>query len=246
MVQAQVEAMKTWMKMKEKENNPSPFVTEGKEEKKKEQLELGMINDNNVTDTVIDPRLQRLLPTTPTVIVTPPSDNEKEEEEQNEKVRKEQQNTLFEEIEMQANKIKSMEGIMDDSDYHLRKFSDPSTDESASPFLIPPKIPTIKDRVIGILTSPNRQLKKDLERRDIFMITYLLARYLNCRAALETYHLSSRSVFLIKSSWMSILPYSFMKYIHEEENIVLFSPHSSSTFKKRCIILKQYFDGHLK
>ena len=147
---------------------------------------------------------------------------------------------------MQANKIRTMEGIMEDSDYHLRKFSDPSTDESAAPFLIPPKIPTIKDRVIGILTSPNRQLKKDLERRDIFMITYFLARYLNCRAALETYHLSSRSVLLIKSLWMSILPYSFMKYIHEEDNIVLFSPHSSSTFKKRCIILKQYFDGHLK
>ena len=45
---------------------------------------------------------------------------------------------------------------------------------------------------------------------------------------------------------MSILPSSFMKYIHEEKNIVLFSPHSSSTFKKRCSVLKQYFDIYLK
>ena len=149
-------------------------------------------------------------------------------------------------MEEQSKKINNMEGIMEDYDYHLRKFSDPSTDESAAPFLTPPKIPTIKDRVIGILTSPSRQLKKDLERRDIFIIVYFLSRYLNCRATLETYHLSNRSVSLIKTLWMSILPSSFMKYIHEEKNIVLFSPHSSSTFKKRCSVLKQYFNIYLK
>ena len=73
-----------------------------------------------------------------------------------------------------------------------------------------------------------------------------IARYLNCRIALETYHLSTHSVSLIRALWGSILPHSFTMYVHEEGNIVLFSLHSSSTFKKRCGVLKKYFDMQLE
>ena len=52
--------------------------------------------------------------------------------------------------------------IMTQPEYHLRMFKDDSTDPNAMATSELPKIPTTKERVLGILTNPIRQVKKAL------------------------------------------------------------------------------------
>ena len=49
-------------------------------------------------------------------------------------------------------------------EYHLRMFKDDSTDPNAMATSELPKIPTTKERVLGTLTNPIRQVKKAIDR----------------------------------------------------------------------------------
>ena len=100
-----------------------------------------------------------------------------------------------------------------------------------------PKIPTTKEWVLGILNNPTRQVKKAIDRREIFMIAYICTKDLNQRTVLEMLQLSARTMRLVQLQWL-ILPQSF---IHHEDTITKFSPRGSMCQKKYSII-KEYFD----
>ena len=127
------------------------------------------------------------------------------------------------------------------ADYHMRAFAGISTDFEAMPTEDSPKISTTKDRIMGILTSPQRQIKKALVRADIFLLCFTLMKDLNCRNTLDTMHLSPRTRNLIKLLWRKVLPQSFTGFVHHEDVVTHFSPRAS-TFLKRCAILNKYFD----
>ena len=125
-------------------------------------------------------------------------------------------------------------------EYHLRMFKDDSTDPNAMATSELPKIPTTKERVLGILTNPIRQVKKAIDRREIFMIAYICTKDLNQRIALDTLHLSARTRKLVQLLWLT-LPASYTNYIHHEGIITQFSPRGS-TCQRKYSILKDYFD----
>ena len=125
-------------------------------------------------------------------------------------------------------------------EYHLRMFKDDSTDPNAMATSELPKIPTTKERVLGILTNPIRQVKKAIDRREIFMIAYICTKDLNQRIALDTLHLSARTRKLVQLLWLT-LPASYTNYIHHESTITQFSPRGS-TCQRKYSIIKDYFD----
>ena len=135
----------------------------------------------------------------------------------------------------------TVDNIRNQSDYHLRIFVGNSTEPDAVSTNEAPKIPTTKERVIGILTNPVRQVKKAIERQEIFMLCFLVAMDLNWRTVVETMHLSFRTTDLVKLLWRQIMPQCYMSFIHHENVINLFSPHTS-TFQNKCEIVKNYFD----
>ena len=99
-------------------------------------------------------------------------------------------------IENYAEQVNQLEDssvvdIRNQADYHLRIFVGDSTDPDVVATNEAPKIPTTKERVIGILTNPARQVKKAIERREIFMLCFLVAKDLNWRTVVETMHLSN-------------------------------------------------------
>ena len=125
-------------------------------------------------------------------------------------------------------------------EYHLRMFKGDSTDPNAMATSELPKIPTTKERVLGILTNPIRQVKKAIDRREIFIIAYICTKDLNQRIALDTLHLSARTRKLVQLLWLT-LPASYTNYIHHEGIITQFSPRGS-TCQRKYSILKDYFD----
>ena len=125
-------------------------------------------------------------------------------------------------------------------EYHMRMFAGDSTDPNAMATNELPKIPTTKERVLGILTNPIRQVKKAIDRREIFMLAYICTKDLNQRVALDTLHLSARTRRLVQLLWVT-LPASYTNYIHHESIITQFSPRGS-TCQRKYAILKDYFD----
>ena len=120
-----------------------------------------------------------------------------------------------------------VDDIRTQPEYHLRMFEGDSTDPNAMATSKLPKIPTTKERVLGILTNPIRQVKKAIDRREIFMIAYICTKELNQRIALETLHLSARTRKLVQLLWLT-LPASYTNYIHHEGTITQFSPRGST------------------
>ena len=144
------------------------------------------------------------------------------------------------EMKVIEDSIREDDNVRNQPDYHLRIFDGVSTDPNAVSTNELPKIPTTKERVLSILTNPARQVKKAIERREIFMICFLLARDLNWRTALETLHLSACTTRLVQLLWQ-ILPQSYTTFIHHENVIIQFSPRAS-TCQKKYGIIKEYFD----
>ena len=103
----------------------------------------------------------------------------------------------------------------------------------------------VRNRVNSILTTPNRQIKREVNRSDIFMIVYYIIANLNCRATLQKQQLSTLSRTFIKLLWDVILPHSLNDYVHRDDIMVRFSPRAD-TFNNRCGVLKVYFDHHLE
>ena len=131
-------------------------------------------------------------------------------------------------------------------DYHLHHFlGESKSAESIVDARVGPKIATIKERVVALLTDPGRKMKKNLQRREIFMVTLFLCQNLNCRHALSKSHISAKSRELIKTLWESILPSSLTEYIHNPEIIVKFSA-KASTSNAKMELLKTYFDSYLE
>ena len=106
MAQAQVEAMKAWMKLKE-ENTFTTFIKNEKVEKNEKHPQT---KKENISVGVTDPRLQhppalQTIPLLPTVILTPPSNYEEEKEEGEEEEKEEEEekkrhlNILFDDME---------------------------------------------------------------------------------------------------------------------------------------------------
>ena len=138
------------------------------------------------------------------------------------------------------NSFRADDDIRTQPEYHLRMFDGDSTDPNAMATKELPKIPTTKERVLGILTNPIRQVKKAIDRREIFMIAYICTKDLNQRVALDTLHLSARTRKLVQLLWLT-LPASYTNYIHHESIITQFSPRGS-TCQRKYAILKDYFD----
>ena len=138
------------------------------------------------------------------------------------------------------NSFRADDDIRTQPEYHLRMFDGDSTDPNAMATKELPKIPTTKERVLGILTNPIRQVKKAIDRREIFMIAYICTKDLNQRVALDTLHLSARTRRLVQLLWLT-LPASYTNYIHHESIITQFSPRGS-TCQRKYAILKDYFD----
>ena len=120
------------------------------------------------------------------------------------------------------NSFRADDDIRTRPEYHLRMFDGDSTDPNAMATKELPKIPTTKERVPGILTNPIRQVKKAIDRREIFMIAYICTKDLNQRVALDTLHLSARTRKLVQLLWLT-LPASYTNYIHHESIITQFS-----------------------
>ena len=94
-------------------------------------------------------------------------------------------------------------------DYHLHHFlGESKSAESIVDARVGTKIATIKERRVALLTDPGRKMKKNLQRREIFMVTQFLCQNLNCSHALSKSHISAKSRELIKTLWESILPSS--------------------------------------
>ena len=144
------------------------------------------------------------------------------------------------EVKVIEDSIREDDNVRNQPDYHLRIFNGVSTDPNAVATNELPKIPTTKERVLGILTNPARQVKKAVERREIFMACFLLAKDLNLRTALETLHLSPRTTRLVQLLWHT-LSQSFTTFIHHENVVTQFSPRAS-TCQKKYGIIKEYFD----
>ena len=94
-------------------------------------------------------------------------------------------------------------------DSHLRAFYGDSCRRDAQPTLESARIPVIKDRIITILSMPSRQIKRELDRSDVFMIAFYLILNLNCRVALQQYRLCENSRKLIELLWAHMLPATF-------------------------------------
>ena len=116
------------------------------------------------------------------------------------------------------NSFRADDDIRTQPEYHLRMFDGDSTDPNSMATKELPKIPTTKERVLGILTNPIRQVKKAIDRREIFMIAYICTKDLNQRVALDTLHLSTRTRKLVQLLWLT-LPASYTNYIHHESII---------------------------
>ena len=71
-------------------------------------------------------------------------------------------------------------------------------------------------------------------------LSFLLAKDLNLRTALETLHLSPRTMRLVQLLWHT-LSQSFTTFIHHENVVTQFSPRAS-TCQKKYGIIKEYFD----
>ena len=136
--------------------------------------------------------------------------------------------------------------VFNRSDYHLYNFwGDSKLKEAIAVVQHEPKIATIKERVLAILTDPSRQLKKKLERREIFMVVFYLCQNLNCRETLQKTHLCSRARELISKLWKDILPVSLTNYIHHPDVVVKFA-QKATTFNARLEVLKVYFDENVE
>ena len=136
--------------------------------------------------------------------------------------------------------------VMTQHDYHMYDFyPDSLRADAIIKMSSTPKIPTIKERVGALLNDPSRKLKKDLKRKEIFIIVYNICVNLNCREGLTKSHIGNHSRRLIRHMWECILPKSLTNYIHDSDVIVKFTPKATTGVAKMAVI-KTYFDNHVE
>ena len=99
-----------------------------------------------------------------------------------------------------------------------------------------------KDRVNAFLYNPEKKIKKDLERRDVYFILLLISEKVNARRVLEQMHLPEETRKIVECLWYSLLPGSFTEFIHSTDNIKTFL---SGTNRAKMNKLNEYFDKNL-